>query len=168
LKDCGFECVGVDANPNYVKEANSKGNEVFNMNAKHLEFPDKFFDTALLFEVLEHIDDPAEVLKEAKRVSKKNVLITVPDCTGFDKLSTLGLTFEHMLEKDHVHFFTKSDLEVLLSEQFNDYEVKEAEPVLMSIVELPRILRIALLKACRWRLIRPLVYYRLYAVAKVE
>lgn len=131
LKDHGFDCIGVDANPDYAKEANSKGNEAHCMNAKHLEFPDKSFDTALLFEVLEHIDDPSDVLEEAKRVSRKNLLITVPNCRGFDKLSPMGLTFEHMLEKDHVNFFTKNDLEGLLSEHFDKFQVIEAEPIII-------------------------------------
>jgi ubiquinone/menaquinone biosynthesis C-methylase UbiE len=177
LKDYGFECVGVDANPKYVKEANTKGNEVYNMDAKHLELPDKSFDTALLFEVLEHIDDPAEVLKEAKRVSRKNVLITVPNCAGFDKLGPMGLTFVHMLEKDHVNFFTKKDLEELLSKHFNRSQVVEAEPILV-IIDPTHISR-------RWWLSRSIsalvslglipsklscglnAYYRLYGIADV-
>lgn len=168
LKDHGFECLGVDMNPDYVKEANANGNEVYNMDAKHLDFPDKSFDTALLFEVLEHIDDPSEVLREAKRVSRKNVLITVPNCSGVDKLSQMGLTFEHMLEKDHVNFFTKSDLEGLLSEQFKDYEVIEAEPISLSIHKLPTLLSPFLRRLYRWNLMHPLAYYRMYAIARVE
>jgi ubiquinone/menaquinone biosynthesis C-methylase UbiE len=167
LKDHEFECIGVDKNPDYVKEANAKGNEAYRMDAKHLEFSDKSFDTALLFEVLEHIDDPSEVLKEAKRVSRKNVLITVPDCTDFDYLSQMGLTFEHMLEKDHVNFFTKSDLEGLLSEHFKDYEIHEADPVMLSIHELPAFLRPFLRRLYRWNLVHPLAYYRMYAIARV-
>lgn len=65
------------------------------MDAKYLEYPDKFFDATLLFEVLEHINDPYKVLKEAKRVSRKYVPITVQNCRGCDKLSPKGLTFEH-------------------------------------------------------------------------
>ncbi len=133
LKDYGFECIGIDANPIYVKEANAKGIVAYNMDAKRLEFPDKSFDTALLFEVLEHIDDPAEVLKEAKRVSRKNILITVPNCSGFDNLNLMGLTFEHMLEEDHVNFFTKKDLEEFLSKHFNRFQVVEAEPISVMI-----------------------------------
>ena len=168
LKDQGFECIGVDANPDYAKKANAKGIEAYCMDAKHLEFPDKSFDTTLLFEVLEHIDNPSEVLEEAKRVSRKNVLITVPNCTGFDKLSQMGLTFEHMLEKDHVNFFTKSDLEGLLSEQFKYFEVSEAEPVMLSIHMLPTLLSPILRKLYRWNLMHPLAYYRIYAIARVE
>jgi ubiquinone/menaquinone biosynthesis C-methylase UbiE len=168
LNECGLECVGVEANPQYVEAAKNKGLDVYNMDARHLEFPDKSFDTALLFEVLEHIDDPARVLREAKRVSKKNVLITVPNCTEFGKLSPMGLTFEHMLEKDHINFFTKEDLEGLLSSHFNRFLVEESEPIYLSVQELPKFLNSAMYRLYRWKLVKPLAYYRLYAVAEID
>ena len=34
-------------------------------------FEDKSFDTVILFEILEHVSRPVEILKEAKRVAKK-------------------------------------------------------------------------------------------------
>jgi len=48
-------------------------------DAHNLPFKDKSFDIALLCEVLEHVRDPVQVLKEAKRVTKEKILITVPD-----------------------------------------------------------------------------------------
>jgi ubiquinone/menaquinone biosynthesis C-methylase UbiE len=176
LNECGFECVGVEANPEYVEAAKNKGLEVYNMDARHLAFPDKSFDTALLFEVLEHIDDPAEVLKEARRVSRKNLLITVPDCTGFDKLSQIGLTFEHMLEKDHVNFFAKEDLEALLSKHFERFRVVEAEPIVIKAgptLICSRWLRRSICFLMRLKLAGPKVrfglgvYYRLYGIVDV-
>ncbi len=47
-------------------------------------------------------------LEEVKRVTSKNILITVPNCSDFNKLKFHGLTYEHMLEKDYVNFFTKT------------------------------------------------------------
>ncbi len=48
-------------------------------DAHNLPFEDKTFDIALLCEILEHVRDPVQVLKEAKRVTKEKILITVPD-----------------------------------------------------------------------------------------
>lgn len=49
-------------------------------DAKKLPFLDKSFDIALLLQVLEHVDEPAVVLKEAARVLKPNgiLIISVP------------------------------------------------------------------------------------------
>ena len=49
-------------------------------DAKKLPFKDKEFNIALLFQVLEHVDSPREVIKEAARVLKPNgaIVISVP------------------------------------------------------------------------------------------
>lgn len=49
-------------------------------DAKELPFPENSFDTALLIQVLEHVDSPDKVIKEAARVLKPNgvLIISVP------------------------------------------------------------------------------------------
>lgn len=49
-------------------------------NAKKLPFKDRTFDIALLIQVLEHVDSPNQVIKEAARVLKPNgiLIISVP------------------------------------------------------------------------------------------
>jgi len=141
------------------------------MKADDLKFPDDSFDTILLFEVLEHVNDPYMVLKESKRVARKNILITVPNCAQFNELRDSGLTYEHMLEKDHVNFFTKLNLENLISKEFKSFKVKEEEPT-----ELNQLLQIS--GSSKWlnalisffnkiKNINPLLYYRLYVVIDI-
>ena len=71
LNGLGFKCVGVDVNPEYIAKAKKNDVEAYVMNGKSLDFSNNSFDTVLLFEVLEHVNDPNGVLKEAKRVAKK-------------------------------------------------------------------------------------------------
>jgi len=49
-------------------------------DAKELPFPKNTFDIALMFQVLEHVDSPDKVIKEAGRILKPNgiLIITVP------------------------------------------------------------------------------------------
>src|SRR3989344_1729186 len=49
-------------------------------DAKSLPFGNNTFDTALLIQVLEHVDSPEEVIKEAARILKPNgiLIISVP------------------------------------------------------------------------------------------
>lgn len=49
-------------------------------DAKKLPFRNSYFDIALLFQVLEHVDSPEKVIKEAARVLKPNgvLIISVP------------------------------------------------------------------------------------------
>jgi len=58
-------------------DINDFGNNII-ADAHNLPFKDKSFDYAILAEVLEHVKNPKQVLKEAERVSKI-VIGTVPD-----------------------------------------------------------------------------------------
>lgn len=48
-------------------------------DAENLPIADKTFDIACLNEVLEHIPNPVQALKEAARVAKSKIIITVPN-----------------------------------------------------------------------------------------
>lgn len=71
LNELDFKCVGVDVNLEYISNAKKKNIEAYVMNGKSLDFTDNFFDTVLLFEILEHIEYPDIILREARRVAKK-------------------------------------------------------------------------------------------------
>ena len=171
LNNLGFKCTGIDINSEYVQKARENGIEAYIMGGNNLEFPDNSFDTVLLFEILEHADKPYEILRESKRVAKKNVLITVPNCTQFFELKSSGLTYEHILEKDHVNFFTKKDLENLISTEFKTFKVIEDDPInlnqLSFIMGSPLWLRLPIGLFNKLKFIKSDLYYRLYAVADV-
>ncbi|RLI87607.1 MAG: hypothetical protein DRP01_01240 [Archaeoglobales archaeon] len=64
--------------PNLVLvDINDWGNNIV-ADAHNLPFKDKSFDYAILAEILEHVENPKQVLKEAERVSRI-VVGTVPD-----------------------------------------------------------------------------------------
>lgn len=48
-------------------------------DAQNLPLEDKSYDIACLNEILEHIPDPVKALKEASRVARKKIIITVPN-----------------------------------------------------------------------------------------
>ena len=49
--------------------------------AEYLPFREEVFDTTILAEILEHVQDPQDVLEETRRVSRDegNVVVTVPN-----------------------------------------------------------------------------------------
>ena len=69
----------------YTKEAIDLGKKMFpEINIKQgtiydLPYKNNSFDLIISTEVLEHLDDPAEAVKEIIRVSKKYLLLTVPN-----------------------------------------------------------------------------------------
>jgi len=159
LTQKGFKCVGVDTNLKYIEKAISKGIIACVMNALSLGFKDKSFDTVLLFEILEHVENPEKILKEVARIAKKNILITVPNNTQLKKLSLFGLTFEHLLDEDHIIFFTKQSLEELLKKHFYQYKITEKEPLII----VPFWLKKITLILHKLKIIKALGYFRLYA-----
>jgi len=47
-----------------------------------LPFPDRSFDTVVLSEIIEHLEDSTKVLAEAKRVCREYLVITLPISMG--------------------------------------------------------------------------------------
>jgi len=163
LNKLDFKCVGVDINEEYIKIAREKGVDA-HLIKDELPFNEKSFDTVIMFELLEHVQNPDKILKEAKRVARKNILITVPNCGGFETLRNYHLTYDHFLAVDHIHFFTKKDLENLLSKHFEKFKVEENEPILLGKVGLPWWLRKLVSLLYKLKFIKTNIYYRLFAV----
>ena len=81
----------------------------------------------MLLEVLEHLDSPARLLAEARRVASLNVLASTPNCTqSFDPVP---IEFSHMLDVDHRQRFTLTSLGELFATVFDDYRVEQAAPL---------------------------------------
>ena len=75
LLQYGFEIYGIDAAPRPYGPAVS--HYIFKADACHLPFKDQSFDTVLMINVLEHLDDDG-ALREAYRICRKNVIFSVP------------------------------------------------------------------------------------------
>jgi SAM-dependent methyltransferase len=168
LRQSGFDVTAVDQNPVYVAATASLGVPAERVNGA-LPFPDRAFDTLMMIEVLEHVsdDDVEAVLADIRRVVRRNVLITVPDCEDVSALQRAGVTHEHFLAADHVQFFTKPKLLALLDRFFPAVEITRGDPILPHLL-LPPIVRRPLSGLYRLGILRPSLYSRLFAEARVD
>ena len=88
-----------------------KNNKVIkvDLNKDNLPFKDNTFDYVFCLEVLEHIYSPFKVLSELKRVSKKYVVISVPNPYHYRDLG------KHMLriqdKQGHINSFIYSNIQ---------------------------------------------------------
>ncbi|GAG07411.1 unnamed protein product [marine sediment metagenome] len=162
-----FDCVGVDYNEEYVKEAKSRGVKAYVMDAYNLGFEDKSFDTVLLFEVLEHVEKPELALLEAKRLARRNILITTPNFSEYERLASVKLTYYDVLTEDHVIFFTEEELLNLCKKVSSRCTVIKKEPIYMHRF-LPLCLRKPISILYRTKLLKPVIYRRLYALVWLE
>lgn len=167
LSQKGFETTGVDINEKYVEIAKSRGVNAYHIHNK-THFEDKSFDTVMIIEVLEHLPEPSIVLKEAKRLARKNVLITTPNCNNFELLRTEGLLFEHFADKDHRNFFTPQTMKELLLQYFPSVTLKERNPINPFALFSFSPIRIFGKVLTKLKIFRPKFNYRLFAVCAVE
>ncbi len=111
LSKKGANVSGVDLSEEGVKKCKEKGLDaaVVDFAPEPLPFQDGTFDTVIMLDVLEHLYAPEELLQEATRVSKKYIIISVPN---FGSLPArvqvlLGKVPENNRpNKGHVYWFT--------------------------------------------------------------
>lgn len=161
LGERGFDCYALDVVDEYVEAARGIGVRADRYDGGRLPLEDDSVDTVILLEVLEHLEDPATVLREAARVARRNVLVTTPNCTqSFD---AVPIEFGHMLDVDHKQFFTVDSLRELLEAGFERCEVRQSHPLdeLIAGAILPRALLSLYVRLTRLGAIRPRYFSRL-------
>jgi len=127
LKQRGFDCVGVELDESIARAAAGLGRPVMLMDGVSLAWKARSFDTCILIDVIEHIDDLASVLLEAGRVARKNLIISVPNIDVLPYMCDYHVVPWHLLESTHVNFFTPGILETKLRQLFPGSKVF-AEP----------------------------------------
>nr|MBC7245415.1 class I SAM-dependent methyltransferase [Chloroflexota bacterium] len=71
------EVYGVDIDPEKVAQAQQQLEHIYLAPAEELPFPDAYFDVVLLHEVLEHVTDDRQAVREAYRVTKVSGRIVI-------------------------------------------------------------------------------------------
>lgn len=87
LKEKGWNCDGVEINPQMAKYARERFElAVFTGTLENALFPSNSFDVVTLWDVLEHVNNPREILGEIRRVLRPGgwLIIRVPNPTSFE------------------------------------------------------------------------------------
>lgn len=101
------ECdVGLDFNKHLLIKAKKDGKHVdfINCCAEFLPFKPDSFRTALATEVLEHVNNPEEVVKEISRIAKR-IIVTVP-------------IVEDRPSRGHLRLFSVNEIKKLVTTYF--------------------------------------------------
>lgn len=114
----GIAGKGLDVSEKGVEKARAKGLEasVFDFSSK-LPFPDGAFDVVVILDVLEHLYAPQDLLKEATRVSKRFVVVGVPNFNSLPaRLQVLcgNVPENNKPNKGHVYWFNYSALKKMI------------------------------------------------------
>jgi methionine biosynthesis protein MetW len=122
LKRKVFKIYGIDNSEQNLEKAKKRG--VFtvyvDLDKEKIPFKDSYFDVVTCLDVIEHIRNPVNLMKEIYRVLKKGgrLILSAPNIRFSDHLITLVLkgrfpiTSEDKTAYDggHIHYFTFSDL----------------------------------------------------------
>jgi SAM-dependent methyltransferase len=118
LKDIGFEVVASD-----IEKTLAFDDVPFVQTVgANLPFDDESFDTVLAINVIEHIDDEKKILSELQRVTRKRLLLSVPNSED-DLLQKYNLTFRHQTDKSHRREYSQKDIQKKL--EAVGFEVKK-------------------------------------------
>lgn len=113
LQSSGHTTTGVDNEPVFIGAASKRYPLVsfVKSEATKLPFKNNEFDTVILFDIIEHLDD-LKMLKEAARVGKR-IIISVPHANQ-KILSRYSLVHAHYLDKTHLRIYNSTSLRKIL------------------------------------------------------
>lgn len=139
LSDLGHPVTGVDNQKKFVAEAIKKYPEIPFLlgDAYNLPFPKNHFDTAIAFDILEHLDD-AKALKEISRVATR-IIFSVP-LENQEILLRYGLSHSHFLDNTHLRVYSLKALRQLFSSlSYKIIYLEQALPLSISGLLIERL-----------------------------
>lgn len=109
--DFGMVALGADLDPECVEISRKIGEAVLidKPDDPSLQFGENSFDVVTCFHVLEHVDRPKEVLASLARISRRYVLVAVPNLRTLPRPRALAreprpVNEGHLQGWDHAHF----------------------------------------------------------------
>jgi len=132
------EVWGVEFDPNAAKQAESRLDHVLNGAIEeifHL-IPDKYFDTIIFADVLEHLINPWEVLKNVreKLAIDGEIVASIPNVRHWSVVKNLlegNWQYENagILDRTHLRFFTRTECVRLF--ETSGYEITHRDAVIL-------------------------------------
>lgn len=103
LKKRGYQVIGLDILPNKILLKKGYDIRKYDLN-KRLPFKKSSFDVIIGIEVLEHLYNPYEMMKEIRRVLKPNgyAIISMPNTGSF--FSRIGQLYEKRLDNLDIYW----------------------------------------------------------------
>jgi len=87
IKQKGLDVLATDIDINAVKRAKDRGSDALVCDVRFLPFRDRAFTTVIAGELLEHLENMGDSLRELCRVCDKKVLISLPTLSAFENPS---------------------------------------------------------------------------------
>lgn len=117
MKQVGWQTFGVEPGAAGAQYARSKGHKIFQGELLDAQYQDACFDALVLCQVLEHVWNPVETLKECYRVLRPGGTIVV-DVPNFEicELSVFGPCWYALHVPHHLYHFSKRTLQLIMEQ----------------------------------------------------
>lgn len=114
----GFDSYGVEVSASAEHARGKMGLDVVRSDLAGACFPDGFFDIVTLYNVLEHLHDPREALKEINRITKPGgyLVVQVPN-TGSLQFKIFGKRWAAIEPPRDLFYFRTGLVRMMLSEE---------------------------------------------------
>jgi len=125
LRSCGMETYGLELARNAISKNLIEGTDKFITlydGVFPVPFKNNAFRAVVCTEVLEHIPDYEQAIREIARIATHTAIFTVPDISAIPSCYEHGVIPWHLLEATHLNFFTQLSLTNLLKKHFRVVE----------------------------------------------
>lgn len=122
-----LDCTGMDLFPYPNWETPPSNCRFQTCEGSVIPEEDNHFDVSFAFEVLEHCHCPEAILKELCRVTKRVVLVSVPNCHEDETLKKYSFAPRHWIDQTHVNFWTRDSFRAFAEKE--NFEVLEQHSV---------------------------------------
>lgn len=112
----GWQAEGLEVSAPAVETLRSRGFKIFHGTLHEAAYPESYFDVVTASEVIEHVDDPAEVLREMARILRPQGLLwmTTPHANGISS-RMMGTGWSVISPPEHQHLFSIRGMRELLA-----------------------------------------------------
>ena len=106
-KNTGWEAIGIDLNPSAIDFGRSRGLDLRNNSLDEISFTDGYFDAISLFDVIEHLPNPKDVINQALKYLKVGgiLFIYVPNWDSASRI-LMGKDAHFIWPTHHLNYYT--------------------------------------------------------------
>ncbi len=116
-REMGWQAEGLDVSLPAVETLTAKDFKIFHGTLHEANYPAGHFDVVTASEVIEHVDDPQEFLREIARILRPGGLLwmTTPHSNGLS-FKVLGVDWTMITPPEHLNLFSVRAMEILLKQ----------------------------------------------------
>ena len=114
-QDLGWNAEGVDVDPQAIEDARCKGLVVHLGELDHINYHQQSFDLVLMNNVIEHVDNPLQIITEVKRILRPGgrLVVTTPNTASWGH-RRFASDWVHLDPPRHLRLFNATNLRRLI------------------------------------------------------